>query len=101
MVRPIIANHRSKLLQHGSPAFLASQTNCEAGAGTTTSQRACRDPCLRPCATSTKESGGAVRRAKEPDRIAPPAPVPHEVRPRTVLPGCGGTKHQTASPVLE
>ena len=37
----------------------------------------------------------------ESDRIAPPAPVPHEVRPRTVLPGCGGTKHQTASPVLE
>src|SRR5215469_1341202 len=39
MVRPIIANHRSKLLQHGSPAFLASQTNVRLVISKTTGRR--------------------------------------------------------------
>jgi len=54
---------------------------------------------VRPGPAATKEGGSPVRGTEESGRATPPAPAKIEVRTGAVLPGSGGSEHQTTGPV--
>src|SRR6478672_9571607 len=74
---------RFSLSEH-SPARSSPAT----GTGVSRHARVCS------CAAPEKESGSAIRRTEESDRIASLAPAEIEICAGAVLPGSRGTEHQ-------